>query len=350
MKRTLATALAVVLTAASVRGDWVPDPAQRRMELPHSGEGPIKVQIDQFLLQVESIDGATESFRGSVFVSLTWHDPRMSFDAALFGAQEVLFSGDAAEAQLATQWSPQVQISNLTDAATTFDQTLIIKSDGTVRYDRRIVGTFSSEMELSRFPYDRQDLHIHLESSSWDNSQMRLTLPEVSAQKESEVDLGPIRGWNLLSLETSLSDRPYIAGEKYSCFTSTLKVQRQSWFYMWDIIFPLGLVTFFALTCFFWAQETLSERIAQVLTCMLTVTAQNLAIGDDLPKISYFTLIDYSFILTYAVLLVVAIESIVVNRIDDQDRLRADRIDLQTAWITAIAYTAGMLLIFSFGL
>jgi hypothetical protein len=155
-----------------------------------------------------------------------------------------------------------------------------------------------------------------------------------------------IRDWSLISVASSVDVHRYVTGDGYSRFSSTIDVRRNPWFYIWSILFPLVLVTFFAFLCFFWDQETLTERVAQVLTCLLTVTAQSLAVSGDLPKISYFTRIDYAFLLTYVVLLVVAVESIFAKFLNERSHSLADRIDYRAAWIVSLAYMAGMAAVF----
>jgi hypothetical protein len=159
-----------------------------------------------------------------------------------------------------------------------------------------------------------------------------------------------IRDWRLDSdvkeLQAKVISAPYATGDIYSRYTAKLTLERQPWFYMWSIVFPLVLVTFFAITCFFWDENTLTERVAQTLTCLLTVTAESLVVSGDLPKISYFTLIDYAFLLTYAVLLVVAVESLLVKSIAERNAALSDRIDSTCGWLVPLAYTVGMFFIF----
>ena len=155
-----------------------------------------------------------------------------------------------------------------------------------------------------------------------------------------------VRDWNIESISTGVHDEKYVTGDGYSRFVSTIEVRRNPWFYIWSVLFPLVLVTFFAFMCFFWDQETLTERVAQVLTCLLTVTAQSLAVSGDLPKISYFTRIDYAFLLTYIVLLVVAVESIYAKFLNERNHVLADRIDYRAAWVVSLAYIAGMAAVF----
>lgn len=309
--------------------------------------GPVPVAIDFFLLDVDDIDGSNESFAAALYLDLKWKDPRLAFDAAEFGSDRAIYPGTAAAEQLGRMWSPAIDIENLVGAPETLDECLTIMADGTVEYERRLSGVFSSEMELSRYPFDQQILQVRLESFVWNSGELQLVLSEESAGRQSRVnETLNIRGWNMVSFDIGVADHVYPTGDTYSRFVSRMVVDRDPWFSIWAVILPLVLVTFFAITCFFWDQEVLSERIALALYAMLTVTAQSLVVADELPKISYFTRVDYAFFLTYAVLLAVTVESVIVKSINERDRLLADRIDSNSAWVVGLIYAAGMALIF----
>jgi len=97
-------------------------------------------------------------------------------------------------------------------------------------------------------------------------------------------------------------------------YTPRLTLLRQPWFYMWSIVFPLVLVTFFGHHLFFsWDESTLTDTRGPDVDLSLTVTAESLVVSGDLPKISYFTLIDYAFCSPMRCCLVVAVESLLVT-------------------------------------
>lgn len=338
----------LALCALSAHAQFTPDPARRSNDLPPDRSGPVPVRVDFFLLDVFEINGASETFRASLYVDLKWKDARLVFDAVAFGADRAIYPGAAAEEQLAAMWSPAIDLENLEGEPEVIDQLLTIHADGTVEFERRLTATFQSAMNLARFPFDQQTLEVRLESFVWNRDEVQLTPHEDPADRRPHVnDKLSVRGWSLLASSISVGAHRYVTGDEYSRFVSTMVVQRDPGFVMWSVVFPLVLVTFFALTCFFWDQETLSERIAQVLTCLLTVTAQGLVVQDDLPRISYFTPVDYAFFFTYLTLLLVAVISIWTKRVHESGRRElADRLDLRSAAVIAAVYTVGMMAVF----
>jgi Neurotransmitter-gated ion-channel ligand binding domain len=329
--------------AGGALAQFVPDPARRNVDLPPDRNGPVPVMVDFFLLDVTSVNGATETFGASLYFDIKWKDPRLAFDKKAFGADRVLYTGGAIDEQFDTMWSPEITASNLTGDPQVLDRSLTIYPDGSVEYEVRITGEFSSSMELKHFPFDTQRLSIRLESFLWTADQVKL-IAEKGPRHVSESLV--VRDWRFISVTSKVNDDTYVTGGTYSRFVSTIVVERDPWFYIWSVIFPLALVTFFAVLCLLWDQESLNERVAQVLTCFLTVTAQNLAVSGDLPKISYFTRIDYAFLLTYAVLLFVAVESFFAKILNERSHALADTIDKRAAWVVSIVYCIGMAVIF----
>jgi len=333
----------LLFTALGANAAFEPDPELARTDLPPDRNGPVPVEVNFFLLDVNSVNGATETFTASVYLDIKWKDSRMAFDAAKFGDKRIIFSGDGADTQLQTMWSPEVSPANLTGDPQVEDKALTIYADGTVEYETRIQGEFHSSMILTRFPFDQQKLHIHLESFLWDATEVKLVQSVNKAHFNEKLSM---RDWTAVSMRAFAGESVYVTGDRYSRFTAEVVVNRQPWFYIWGVIFPLILVTVFGLTCFLWDQETLTERVAQALTCLLTVTAQSLAVSGDLPRISYFTPIDYAFMLTYIVLMIVTMESIYVKMLNEEDKAHADRVDMACAiWVT-FGYALGMLAVF----
>jgi hypothetical protein len=331
--------------ASPAMAAFVPDPALRMVDLPPRTSEPIAVQVDFYLLDVTAVNGSEESFNAALYFNFSWKDPRMAFDAATFGADRVLFTGDKSQDQLQDMWSPEIYAANLVGDGTVNEPILTIFSDGRVTYEARVSGTFKTPMQLRRFPFDEQALQIQIESAFWDASEVKL----FERDGESYFNTTPsVSDWTLKSVRSSVSPVRYPTGESYSRFTAEMTMQRKSWFYMWSVVLPLAMVTFFAVSSFFLDQETVSERVAQALTCLLTVAAQSVAVSADLPKISYFTLIDYAFLLTYAALLVVALESIAVNNLHRRNGPLAERVDLTCSWVVSLSYTLGLVGIFVF--
>ena len=335
--------LAVLALGATLGGQF--DPARARVDLPPERTGPVPVEIDFSLLDVTAVNGADESFTAKLYFEMRWKDPRQAFVPAA-AATRMIYTGAALDEQLNRMWWPGVSVQNETAAPEVSDQVLTIDADGTVRYEARISGAFQSAMDLRRFPFDTQTLQVRLDSFLWQSNEM-IVVPMKKTDGSRYFGEGlSVRDWTIVDTRAEIADKKSVLGETTSQFIATLVVRRNPWFTMWSVVFPLVLVTFFAITCFFWGPDALTERVAQVLACLLTVTAQSVVTSGDLPKITYFTAIDYAFLLTYTILLVVTIESIYVGKLSDRDPERAARIDRAYAIAVSLVYAVGLIVVF----
>ncbi len=338
----VATMVAVLALGASLGAQF--DPERARVDLPPGRTGPVPVEIDFFLLDVTAVNGADETFSARLYFEMRWKDSRQAF-APEAGATRMIYTGTALDEQQNKIWWPGVSVDNESSAELS-DQVLTIYADGTVHYEGRMTGTFQSAMDLRRFPFDTQTLHVQLDSYLWESDEM-IVVPMKKADGSRRLGEGlAVRDWTIVDTRAEIADVKYVTGDTTSRFIATVVVRRNPWFTMWSVVFPLVLVTFFAMTCFFWGPDTLTERVTQVLACLLTVTAQSVVISGDLPKISYFTRIDYAFLLTYAILLAVTIESIYVRRVSDTDPARAARIDRHWLYAVGLVYSVGLIAVF----
>jgi hypothetical protein len=71
---------------------------------------------------------------------------------------------------------------------------------------------------------------------------------------------------------------------------------------------------------------------------VLTIVAYQFVVAEDLPRIAYLTLLDKMMILSFVLLAVTVIQSLVVARYQDDDMPRALRIDRASRLIFPIAY------------
>ena len=65
---------------------------------------------------------------------------------------------------------------------------LIILPDGTVQYEERFGATINSDLDLRRFPFDRQTFDLEIQSFVWDQDQTILVVNEQQLGMNTEFD------------------------------------------------------------------------------------------------------------------------------------------------------------------
>ena len=133
----------------------VPDLVSER---PAALSGPTQVKGGLYYIDVSEIDGATETYKATAYLDLEWKDPRLQFVSK--DASKVLYYKPD------TIWTPAVEVINAQKLEDQIPPVCMVASDGTVYYERRVVAVLNTQMDLRRFPFDRQQLNFVIESSS----------------------------------------------------------------------------------------------------------------------------------------------------------------------------------------
>ena len=122
------------------------------IDRPSAGSGPTKISVLIWVLDINSIDSAQQSFTADVGVILRWKDPRLAHTG-----------GGVAHYPLEQIWHPRVVVVNETNSVSRrLPESPEVNADGTVVYRQRYVGSFTQSLRLKSFPFDKQTFRVHL--------------------------------------------------------------------------------------------------------------------------------------------------------------------------------------------
>lgn len=91
---------------------------------------PTKVEVKIFLLDVDDIIGASQSFEANVYYELRWNDPRL-----------INKNGIAQSLSLTEIWHPRIQIINQQRVWKSFPDVAEVSPSGNVIYRQRVWAT-----------------------------------------------------------------------------------------------------------------------------------------------------------------------------------------------------------------
>ena len=131
------------------------------------GKPPVEVAAGFFLANLSAAAERSETFEADLYLSFRWHDPRLAFS----GTESKRFLEDAATEQLKEMWWPQLEFIN-TGEPEVANRTLELSPDGAVQYKLSVTATFRSDLDLRRFPFDRETLEVRIQSFIWNQDQM----------------------------------------------------------------------------------------------------------------------------------------------------------------------------------
>ena len=108
---------------------------------PDEWRGPTKVHFLVFVLDIDEIDDARQSFAANVYIQLRWKDTRLANPG-----------GSTRQVRLDDIWNPRVLLANQQGrVATALPEIAQVNPDGTVIYRQRYTGNLSQPLDLSQF-------------------------------------------------------------------------------------------------------------------------------------------------------------------------------------------------------
>ena len=288
-----------------------------------------EVRVGIFVMDLASIDDASQTFSADFFLIRRWRDTRLAFDAT--SGSEAVRVLPAAEV-----WHPEIQILNRRNVRVSLPEQVHVSPDGTVLYRQRYQGTLASPLDLKSFPFDRQQLPIQL-ASLHEAAQVAL---QPDPHRTGRMPGLSIAGWTVeLGSMDSDTFEP-IAGERtLPRATLLLDARREVGYFVWKLFVPLALIVFMAWTVFFIGHDQMGPRIGISTASIFTLIAFQFSLGRVLPPISYLTRAD-AFVLGSSVLVYLALaETIFSGKLNVGGRVElAQRIDRHARWIYAALF------------
>ena len=294
---------------------------------------PTDVAVGAYLIGLSQVSEPSDPFPTvdvEVFLNLTWHDPRLVSEDDERTPQ--VFQEEEAEEKLSEIWSPDVEVQNEVEQRQTESIELTIFADGRVDYEERFGATLNAELNLSRFPFDRQALDMELQSFVWDRGEISLVLndPQTGFDEEFETP-----EWRVTAVEGLIGTGMEVRDDReFSTYTFRIHAERHSGHYLLRLFLPL-LFVMAATWLAFW--EPAQERYRIGFFALLTVVATHAVVARSLPRLSYPTLADMVLIFCYVTAISVIAVGVVVRRNEATGNIkRARAIDRYSLWLLPV--------------
>ena len=193
---------------------------------------------------------------------------------------------------------------------------------------------------LLEFPFDQQDIGFELILLNSDKFVLEFVknyqdnLNAIRFQKgafqsgEFEVENMAIVLWHEFNEQTSSIDHGL----------SVLVAAKRKWKYYWN---QVGIFTFLlaalSFVAYFFEPSDLGSRLGHLTTLILAQIASLYVVDASLPKLSFYTTLDYYVLFSFMTTCVVTISSCCIYLIEDEDE--AWKWDIRSLYI-CLAYTA----------
>ena len=272
---------------------------------PPNSDGVTPVDIGLYVIDISNVNSVENTYRLEGLIDLVWCDPRLK------SKQNQTFLEEDAVLKIGRIWWPSITFVNEVGEYFRKNEELIIFANGTVQYKEKFSAELKSFFDLTKFPFDEQTLSVAIESFAWDENFLKLRVDKQKIGFSSSLNLPE---WEIGDLETKVSHNLEVRSRvPFSKFLMQIKLIRKPGFYLWKVIIPLMILVIISWSVFWMAEESLADRISFSLTGILTVVAYQFLISENLPNISYLTLIDAILSLSFVAIALTVAENIIVN-------------------------------------
>lgn len=333
-RNSLLLALGVVLATSLLGTAAGPVPLPPAPARPDEAAGPTRVAVTAWFADILKIDSAAQTFAVNMVLLMRWRDPAMATN-----------SGPARKFALADIWSPQwIAANSAGSLENSLPEIAAVTGDGSALYRQRILGSFTQSMNLRRFPFDRETFRVNLVIPGYRPEDVELVPDPDSVKAGLAMAVGrakdlTLQDWQITGLDARAKPYEVVPGTRIAGYEITFTAARKPNHYLLKVILPLVLIVIMSWAVF-WIDPSLgSTQISVAVTSMLTLIAYRFAVGAEIPKLPYLTLLD-SFILLSSVLVFVSlIEVMVITRLALNNRLETARaIDRHSRWIFPAAF------------
>ena len=276
---------------------------------PPNPNGVTPVDIGLYVIDISNVNAVENTYRLEGLIDLSWCDPRFTVNTKE-KHHEIYLEEDAAT-KLNRIWWPSITFVNEVGEYFRKNEELMIMANGTVEYREKFSVELKSFFDLQKFPFDEQTLDVEIESFAWNKN-------EVMLQKNPEkTGFNPtlnLPEWEIGDLQTNIQTTQEVRSkEPFDKFLMQIKLIRNPGFYLWKVIVPLIILVIISWSVFWMSEESLADRISFSLTGILTVVAYQFLISENLPNISYLTLMDAILSLSFLAIALTVAENIIVN-------------------------------------
>ncbi|KAH3744552.1 hypothetical protein Pelo_14066 [Pelomyxa schiedti] len=275
----------------------------------------IEVSIKKFNLDIVRVDAVQSEFEVHLQFVITYHD-----DACWRAFMTKKPTDEDRKLIALTDLSvlPNFSFPNSRGTVETLGQNAwIYPKTGTIEVSTLFSGIFFEIMELQRFPFDRQLLHIYLMHDK--DNQHNVTLKWKETQNTDMKLVTNDREWKeahpSIAFPTGTETKLALLG----------RVERLSTYFMWNVVFVMLLIVSMSFIAWCLDPTEGGDRLGINLTLLLTAVAYKYVIGAYLPKTAYLTILDYYILSAFVLLIIIIVENGIAAAVSEPTNAELDK-------------------------
>ena len=273
---------------AAEKADTPKEP-KPELERPTVWGEPTEVRVAIYMIDVDEVDSAEQSFAASVYYEAHWDIPFLRHKGP-----------GSLNRRLTEVWTPRLAIVNQQMAWAAFPGSVEIQPNGEVAYRQKVWGRFSQPLDLRDFPLDRQVLTVHLVAAGHlENVVKMLHLVKEGGRGSGIASAFSLPDFDVVSWKAGPAPySPYEGKTGVAGFKMEIEVRRRFGYYVMKVIIPLCLIVIMSWAPRWIDPEQMGTNMGVSATAFLTLVAYFFAIGMLLPRVSYVTRMDRFILLS----------------------------------------------------
>ncbi|XP_016407860.1 gamma-aminobutyric acid receptor subunit pi [Sinocyclocheilus rhinocerous] len=249
---------------------------------PNFNQGPVEIGMSLDIASIDAISEINMDYTATIFLRQRWRDSRLVFP----GNESLSLDGRL----VSLLWIPDTFIpdskrSFLHDV-TVENRLIRIFSNGTVLYALRITATIACNMDLTKYPMDRQECTLQLESWGY-NLQDVVFYWTRGNDSVKGLDTLRLAQYSVESYYTTVSEAVYETGF-YPKLVLHFSLRRNVLFFILETYVPSTLLVVLSWVSFWISQSSVPARTCIGVTTVLTMTTLMMGARTSLPNANCF--------------------------------------------------------------
>uniref|UniRef100_A0A668A2L2 Gamma-aminobutyric acid receptor subunit pi n=1 Tax=Myripristis murdjan TaxID=586833 RepID=A0A668A2L2_9TELE len=269
-------------------GEILPPTIQRLMKgynkylRPFFDNGPVTVGMSLDIASIDTISEINMDYTATIFLRQRWTDERLVFD----GNKSLSLDGRLVE----LLWVPDTFIvdskKSFLHDITVENRLIRIFPNGTVLYALRITTTVACNMDLTKYPMDKQTCTLQLESWGYNINDVMFYWTRGN-ESVSGLDSLRLAQYTVEDHYTSVSEAIYETGH-YPKLVFHFELKRSILYFILETYVPSSLLVVLSWVSFWISQSSVPARICIGVTTVLTMTTLMMGARTSLPNANCF--------------------------------------------------------------
>ena len=216
-----------------------------------------------------------------------------------------------------------------------------------ISYRKNTSYKIKNTFNLKSFPFDKQKIIFELTNDRYSLDEWKAQLSTWTLITGTKfMKENPISGWDITDFNMNYKAFYDPLYEDYTDgFEMIFEIERKSAYYIFKLILPIILILMVCWSVVWIDPKELESRLTITIVCLLSLIAYNFVIDKDLPKLEYFTVLDWIIFVSYIYATIPNFLSILSFRLLKRRRLITSRIESIGKKYGALSYVVIILVI-----